>query len=239
VRTSPSSMWSEVRALIQPVAIILLLTTAGPSPTARPHAVTYRFILPDSYVGWVRIDFSVESAGDLDVSADNVATVIVQENGIAQTGSTFVSGARERYQLFYRVNDRLKPVPRSLYTSSFMLGGFSLTQHSASGEPSALSRYFLVGPKSLRNQYPTKPFCNQMPNRPFPEELQSSSRGRFSLPSTLLRSSLLQQSHQVCGRLRRLLDLRQRPPLRPRRSDTVRQYIGIRGDHTQQIAQRV
>lgn len=164
-----TNIWPRVQVLIQLLAILLLVTTTRPGfASSHPHSVAYRLILPHNYVGWVRIDFSVKSAGELDVSDENVATVVIQENGTAQTSSTYVSGARERYLLFYTENDRLTRVPKSLYSSRFMLDGFGRTQYSTSGEPVASSWYFLIGPKSLRRKNPTKIFLQPGATPPVP-----------------------------------------------------------------------
>jgi hypothetical protein len=155
--------------------VTLVIVGLAPSVTAgRYHGVVYRLILPDGYVGWVRIDFSVKSAIELDASDDNIATVVVPESGIAQTSSTYVSGARESYLLFYKIDDRLAPVPKSQYSTGFMLGGFSQTQQSTSGEPEALSWYFLIGPKSLRNQNPAKLFLRRDTPPPTPGRIKSA-----------------------------------------------------------------
>ncbi|HTT18848.1 MAG TPA: IS3 family transposase [Candidatus Sulfotelmatobacter sp.] len=53
-------------------------------------------------------------------------------------------------------NDRLQPVPSRLYSHKWMLDGFSAEQVDASGKPWALSWYFFIGPKSLREKDPSK-----------------------------------------------------------------------------------
>jgi hypothetical protein len=139
------------------VAVAILLATACPaSSTWFKPDVTWHIILPNDYVGWVRIDFEDRSATELNVTEDNVATVLIPESGIARTSSTWVSGVRESYRLYYRDNNRLKPVSSRFYSHKWMLDGFSTEQVDASGKPRAISWYFFIGPKSLREKDPSK-----------------------------------------------------------------------------------
>jgi len=148
------------KVLMACFAILLLSAT----PTgAGGHHVVYRFILPKDYIGWVRIDFEVKDAPELDVQdirTGTKATVIVPQNGIVETRTIFVQSTWESYELYYLDDDRLVPVPRKLYSSKWMLDGFSATLRDDLGHPKALAWYFIIGPKSLRAKYPIQTYIN-------------------------------------------------------------------------------
>lgn len=118
--------------------------------------VVYRIILPADYIGWVRFDFGVAGAKELrwkTSEAGQMATFVVPESGFVQTSSIFAAGLE--YELFYDEGGRLVPVPKDFYSSSDIdLGGFTMEQRDAQGNSTALSLYFLVGPKWLKAKYP-------------------------------------------------------------------------------------
>jgi hypothetical protein len=162
-----------MRSWTQASFVIVLSGLLAPLAAGGWHYdVRYRFILPQDYVGWVRVDFSVESAPELDVSDDMTATIIVPDRGLVQTSTTLLHGARESYLLYYRIDDRLVRVPKALYSNTFMLDGFSYTQRKPSGESWALSWYFLIGPETLRKRYPTKSFLQPGATPPEPGRIK-------------------------------------------------------------------
>ena len=156
------------KALLTLLAIALL----GATPNcAQRHHVVYRFVLPKDYIGWVRVDFEVKDAPELaqqDIRRGAKATVIVPQNGVVETSSIFIGSTWESYELYYRDDDRLVPIPKTLYSSKFMLDGFSTTLRDDTGKPKALSWYFLIGPKSLRAKYPIESYLKEDARLPQP-----------------------------------------------------------------------
>jgi len=122
------------------------------------YTITYRIILPDGYVGWVRVDFELKSAPELDVKNGDTATIVVPESGFVQTSTLmFASLTKTRYLMFYKKGEQLIKVPRNYYSRSFDADGVTGRADDYTDGRTALSWYFFVGPKSLRAQYPPSP----------------------------------------------------------------------------------
>ncbi len=76
---------SKVRNRLLIIATISLATLLATQCTYTPTPIHYRFVLPDNYMGWVRIDFGVPSAPDWTFS-NLTTTVTIPETGVEQTG---------------------------------------------------------------------------------------------------------------------------------------------------------
>ncbi len=123
------------------------------------YTITYRIILPDGYVGWVRVDFELESAPELALNKDNdTAKIVVPESGFVQTSTMmFASLTKTRYLMFYQKGEQLTKVPKNYYSRAIDADGVSGGADDYKDGRTALSWYFFVGPKSMRAQYPPSP----------------------------------------------------------------------------------
>src|SRR5262245_27918416 len=74
----------------------------------RNREITYRIILPDKYVGWVRVDFAVKTPSALD--SKNAVTIKVGEDGVYRTSAIMVYSAPTKYEFFYTTAQGLYPV---------------------------------------------------------------------------------------------------------------------------------
>lgn len=119
----------------------------------------YRFILPESYIGSVRIDFSARGAPELNDS--KLVIIRVGQNGRFRTSSRNVDGWASpdmvRFEFFYDTPKGLRPVPDELVANEPGLGGFS----------GGGFWYFLVAPKVYRDKHPVDDFVHD--KKPFPK----------------------------------------------------------------------
>jgi hypothetical protein len=168
------------RSLI--IVTISLATLLATQCTYRiPPTTQYRFILPDNYIGWVRIDFGVTSAPDWRSLSNSTTTVTIPETGVEQTGSPFPSTPGEGTEgtevlLYYQRGDDLVPVPDYLYSHTLFMSTlvqpFKLPQNSRA--PRKGSWYFFVGPASLRGRFPPRGVLHHGAKVPTP--------GRITVP---------------------------------------------------------
>src|SRR4051794_24367076 len=74
----------------------------------REQPITYRLVLPDRYVGWVKIDFAVNTAPHFD--ANNTITFRVGKDGTCRTDSLLVYSVPTKYEFLYDTPEGLRPV---------------------------------------------------------------------------------------------------------------------------------
>lgn len=114
--------------------------------------IRYRVILPDGYIGWVRVDFGIPSAPALEINQSGYeATVMVPESGVVATRSNILVGMHDFYDFYYQEPNGFKRVPKSLYVKNLDAGGFTAKDTKSPLAIKPLSWYFFIGPKSLRN----------------------------------------------------------------------------------------
>lgn len=144
------------------LAGVLLLLPA----CRRGGEITYRMILPDQYVGWVRVDFEVKTPPTFE--AHNVITFRVGKDGRCQTTSPMVYSVPTKYEFFYDTPAGLRPIPEDFVDHSTDAGGVT-AQSDDSHYGTAW--YFFVGPKSYRNQHPPSEFTSHASPLPTPGPL--------------------------------------------------------------------
>jgi hypothetical protein len=128
--------------------------------------ITYRIILPDQYVGWVRVDFAVETPPALD--AHNVSTFRIGKDGTCQTPSLIVYSVPTKYEFFYDTPTGPKPVRDDFVDHGTDAGGLT----ARSDNPRyGTAWYFFVGPLEYRKQHPTSEFTSQRSPLPTPGPL--------------------------------------------------------------------
>jgi len=132
----------------------------------RNSEITYRMILPDQYVGWVRVDFEVKTPPTFD--AQNVVTFRVGTDGRCQTTSLMVYSVPTKYEFFYDSPAGLRPIRDDFVDHSINAGGVT----AQSDDPHyGTAWYFFVGPKSYRNQHPPSEFTSHASPLPTPGPL--------------------------------------------------------------------
>ncbi len=155
----------------------LLATQCAYTPPLILHCV-----LPDNYIGWVRIDFGVASAPEWNFTE----TVTIPETGVEQTQFSFGTPRRnDEVEFSYDRGGHLVPVPDDLYDHSLfastLVQPFKLPKKSAPAMVKG-SWYFFVGPPSLRGQFPSRGVLHRGAKLPTP--------GRITTPEAKPQSSL-------------------------------------------------
>jgi hypothetical protein len=126
--------------------------TDAPAPKPiKQFQYQYSFVIPDNYIGWVRIDIGVPKAEQWQFEQDTV-TATIPESGVKQTESELYATAH--IQLFYQRARSLVPVPDEMYMHFVQVGGVFVTSKMGRWGPKKGSWYFFVGPPSLRGTYP-------------------------------------------------------------------------------------
>jgi hypothetical protein len=148
-----------VRAVHVALWVVLLLLLG----CNRSHEITYRIILPDQYVGWVRVDFEVKTAPAFD--SHDALTFSVGKDGRCQTPSLMVYSVPTKYEFFYDTPAGLRPVRDDFVDHAINAGGVT----AGSDDPHyGTAWYFFVGPEVYRNQHPSSEFASHSSPLPTP-----------------------------------------------------------------------
>jgi len=151
---------------VKAVHVALWVSLLSLSVCNRNHVITYRVILPDQYVGWVRVDFAVKTAPPFD--SHDVLTFRIGKDGRAQTTSLMVYSVPTRYEFLYDTPAGLRPVREDLVDHAINAGGVT----ARSDAPDyGTAWYFFIGPKAYRNQHPPSEFTSHVSPLPTPGPL--------------------------------------------------------------------
>jgi len=125
-----------IRILVVVGATFSIASCQGKERT--PH----RYLIPDGYVGWVRVDFAVKGAAEI-TSEDASHVFRIPENGLLRTSSTLSYGvARDEY--YYYFGDSLRKLPSTRSGAGGMIwAGFNGS--STDGPNNHIYEYFFVG----------------------------------------------------------------------------------------------
>ena len=125
--------------------------------------INRRIVLPDGYVGWVRVDFAANSPPPVD--AKNFITFKIGNDGYLPTDGVMISSVGEKLEFLYETSEGLKHIPEDFVDSGFDAGGIT----ASSGDPRlGLSWYFFIGPKPYRQAHPIKDFISHTSPLPTP-----------------------------------------------------------------------
>ena len=154
----------------------LLATQCAYTPPLILHCV-----LPDDYIGWVRIDFGVASAPEWNFTE----TVTIPETGVEQTqfrseppGETTKSSSPT---IVAATSCPCRMIYMIIPFSSTLVQPFKLPKKSAPAMVKG-SWYFFVGPPSLRGRFPSRGVLHRGAKLPTP--------GRITTPEAKPQSSL-------------------------------------------------
>ena len=189
------------RSLI--IVTISLATLLATQCTYTPPPRNYHLVLPDNYIGWVRIDFGVPSAPDWHF-INFTTTLTIPETGVEQIRSSFVPpGKSAELLLYYDRGGDLVPVPDNLYDHSLFMSTLLLAvkrpkksvANSKENSPALSdfpqaqvwipakgSWFFFVGPASLRGRFPPRGVLHHGAKVPTP--------GRITTPEAKPQHSL-------------------------------------------------
>jgi len=139
--------------IIIAVSLAVLLGTQCGFPDL---PIRYRFVLPDNYVGWVRIDFGISSAPDWRFD-QLTTTVTIPEIGVEQSNlEMFRLNPKEQVFLYYQRGGDLVSVPDEFYSHLLAPYYLFVSRKRASDKVKKGSWYFFVGPASLKGPYSAK-----------------------------------------------------------------------------------
>ena len=141
--------------------------------------LTYRLVLPHGYVGWVRVDFGVDSAPEVFKRDRNreVAEIKIAEDGRARTSDLEVYlSPKTEYEFFYDVKGSLLPVDEELVSHAMEAGGIGARADDYNQPLKPYSWYFFVGPESYRARHPNDEFLRSGAPLPTPGRISSDMR---------------------------------------------------------------
>jgi hypothetical protein len=152
------------------LAVLLGTACGGYNPP-----VVYRIVLPDNYIGWLRVDFGISSAPEWRFY-QLATTVTIPETGVEQTQyEMFRLNGKEQVFLYYRRGGELVRVPDELYAHPLVPNYVFEPRKRKSHTIRKGSWYIFVGPPSLRGQYSPKAVWEPRDRVPTP--------GRMDIPS--------------------------------------------------------
>jgi len=132
----------------------------------RNHEITYRIILSDQYVGWVRVNFEVKTPPSFD--SHNALTFRVGKDGRSQSTSLTVYSVPTKYEFLYDTPVGLRPVRDDFVDHGIDAGGVT----ARSDDPHyGTAWYFFIGPKAYRDQHPPSEFTSHSSPLPTPGPL--------------------------------------------------------------------
>lgn len=134
------------------------------------HVYIYKIILPEGFLGWVRVDFGVDSAPSL---GDERAVIRVDKTGRSRNSSAMMAGdpAMVKYEFWYQTRHGLRPVPSDLVSQELNAGGLTARADDYKTPVKPLAWYFLVAPKSYRVQHPISDYADGKKPLPTPGRL--------------------------------------------------------------------
>ena len=133
-------------------ALVIILQIASISIYAQTRPLPYRFLIPEGYVGWIRVDFNVPDAPPLPVE-DGFYIFKFPETGRLQTSSSDVVESRRNEFLYYSNDGKYRlheggPLDSRLVQQEMSGPG--------SGQPAPVPnhyRYFFIGPTDVFDRY--------------------------------------------------------------------------------------
>lgn len=112
----------------------------------------YRFLIPEGYVGWIRVDFNVPGAPPLPIE-DNFYIFKFSESGRLQTSSSDVVESRRNEFLYYSTDGTYPLKLFGPFEERMVRGEFS---GPGPGHPAPVPshyRYIFIGPKDVFDKY--------------------------------------------------------------------------------------
>lgn len=149
------------------VFTLILVALCG---CTRHRPYTYKVILPNNYVGWVRADFGAIEPPSVDSS--NTVTIKVGEDGKFWTNSIMAYTVPTLYEFYYQAPSGLLPVPAELVSHELDAGGITARSDDPRG---GVSWFFFVGPKRYRDSHPNKDFLSHASPLPAPGRMAPDS----------------------------------------------------------------
>jgi len=149
--SDPSPGKGDAMSLLIAVALIVaatgypLLTIVRKSP--KKKLLPIRYLLPEGYIGWVRVEYSIDRALPLPVEAAH-CVVKIPESGVLVTSSK-LDYTRVVDDYYYYSDRERRPLPSNSCDGSSMIWGEAMLVTQDAGSAQACSyRTFFVGTRS-------------------------------------------------------------------------------------------
>jgi hypothetical protein len=123
--------------------------------------ITYRIVLSDDYVGWVRIDFGARAP--LQTDSKDTVTFRVGDDGRIWTDAAMVNTKPTHYEFFHQTSRGLRAIPEDFVDHEFDAGGMKASSDDPRGGE---AWYFFIGSKIYRDSHPVKDYLSHV--RPLP-----------------------------------------------------------------------
>jgi hypothetical protein len=137
----------------------------------RDGRIVFRLVLPNDYVGWVRVDFGVDSAPRL--GSLSTPVIEVGDDGTFRTSSPLVISTPVEYEFLYRSGKSLRSIPADLVRSELNAGGITARADDYRQEVKPLSWFFFVGPPVYRTSHPNSLFTSHSSQLPTPGRMSA------------------------------------------------------------------
>lgn len=130
------------------VSIYVFTSMACADKERRPD----RYLIPDGYVGWVRINYEVDAAPALPLE-DGYNLIKISPDGLLNTSSGIEEGwATDEY--FYYSGDKRQKLPHTV--NKDMIFGHIIGKKSVGGQKPTRYEEFFVGTKEQYEKYGVK-----------------------------------------------------------------------------------
>ncbi|HXT61572.1 MAG TPA: hypothetical protein VN696_00915 [Pyrinomonadaceae bacterium] len=137
-------------AILRYAAFVALATTLSAQEQAKP--LPYRFLIPEGYVGWIRVDFDAEGAPALPIE-EGFYVFKFPESGHLRTSSHDVVESRRNQFFYYSSEGKYRihvggPLEQRLVQEEFSGPGLGHRDPVPNHY-----RYFFIGPKDVFDDY--------------------------------------------------------------------------------------
>ena len=151
------------------IALLFLWALTCREPQSRRSC---RYLIPDSYVGWVRIDFEVEGAPLAPIQNDQYVFRFGCDGSIRTSYPIEEGSAHDQY--FYYSTAGLTPLQVTGFGRGGMIWQPEVNRERADGKPDAVSQYFFVG---TEQQYQMSQHSSELPRSTSPVARRDHATG--------------------------------------------------------------
>lgn len=117
----------------------------------RPH----RYLIPEGFVGWVRIDYEIEGTSELPIK-DGFRVYRVPATGYLETSSQHEEGWASDEYYYIHADGKLEPIPASAPNLDGLIWRRIIGGVDKPGEENLTFTQFFVGPEELARRSPNR-----------------------------------------------------------------------------------
>jgi hypothetical protein len=148
----------RLRTSVPPHVLLLLFFVAALMSCTEPHATPGTYLIPEGYIGWVRVDYNLENASSLPIE-NGRQLYRFPPSGRLQTSSTLEYTRGRDVAYFYSSNDSRLPLKSTDRGGGGMIWGeFKNSMACSRGETQECYEYIFVGSEELYEKYKDREF---------------------------------------------------------------------------------